>query len=513
MKNIISYFLLSVLFLTTSCSDWLDIQSKSEERESNMFETYNGFKEALAGCYTSMASRTLYGEKLMFTDIDVLARLYVAPKVGSKPALYYLHNHNYTAEESRNEFSAIFGALYNVIAEANTIITHIDTEGSVIKSTQARNVINAEAHAIRAFCHFDVLRLFGQMPQNAEKTVSLPYAEYTSITDMPVYYDFDAFVGKLENDLNLAESLLQASDPILEYTYAQLDGDDTSVSIPEDDFMCYRRERFNLWAVKALKARFYMYLGNKERAYQYAKEVINATINGKPVIELSGLSDLSDHIIATNKNIGKWYALPSECLFALNNSKLDDYATSILGGDPSFNIDTNNQLYVSTYMLNSQLYRGVSTASENRYLYTWEKTTTNGSTTYPTLKKYYRSQTNSVDLRTLRTKYQIMPLIRLSEMYLIAMESTSDLAEANALYKIYMESHNVNITTDFASLSAVDTEVLNEYRREFYGEGEIFYTYKRHATPTILFGSAMGENEYIIPLPDAEFDSNKEVEH
>ena len=86
------------------------------------------------------------------------------------------------------------------------------------------------------------------------------------------------------------------------------------------------------------------------------------------------------------------------------------------------------------------------------------------------------------------------------------METTTDLGEANSLYKTYMAARNVNISDDFASLENVRTEVVNEYRREFYGEGQMFYCYKRLGEKSIMFSySQLGDDEYILPLPESEF--------
>ena len=45
-------------------------------------------------------------------------------------------------------------------------------------------------------------------------------------------------------------------------------------------------------------------------------------------------------------------------------------------------------------------------------------------------------------------------------------------------------------------------ELLNEYQREFIGEGQIFFYHKRKGTSVIYNATA----EYIFPLPDSETD-------
>ena len=106
--------------------------------------------------------------------------------------------------------------------------------------------------------------------------------------------------------------------------------------------------------------------------------------------------------------------------------------------------------------------------------------------------------------------YQLIPMLRMSEIYLIAMEASTDLNEVNTLYKAYMTSHNVTTMPEFTSLDEAKTYIVNEYRREMFGEGQMFYTYKRIGATTMLWDSTtLTEDAYILPLPETEFDPAK----
>ena len=37
-----------------SCNDWLDVQQNTEKKADHMFDNYDGFKGALAGCYSDL---------------------------------------------------------------------------------------------------------------------------------------------------------------------------------------------------------------------------------------------------------------------------------------------------------------------------------------------------------------------------------------------------------------------------------------------------------------------------
>lgn len=493
-------FYLFTLLPFYSCSDWLDVRGENIQKEDDQFDSYKGFRDALTGCYMEMASKDIYGERLTMTNIEDLASLwYMSSSYETqKPVSYYLHHHKYTEDDSRDAVKTIYAQLFKTISSANVILKHIDEDGENITDTQARQMIEGEAYAIRAYCQLDVLRLFGQLPQGATRQVSLPYSETTSIDEMPPYYSFTEYVAKLRNDIENAETLLKASDPIFESTFTQLNnpGDDV-----QDDYKYYRQARLNYWAVRALHARMEMYLGNTTEAHNIATEIINAKgADGNSLITLSGTTDLA----------AGYNALPSECLFYLSKYDLLDYTTSDLIGGSTSQARTYNY-FVSNDML-TQLYASIpgATASHNRYLSQWNRSTRNPSNAIcPATKKYWydESEANS---RYLSVKYQIIPMLRLSEMYLIAMETSNDLEEIHSLYDTYMSSCAFTLYTPFESIQEAKAEMENEYRREFFAEGQMFYTYKRLAATSMLFNSdEISEEDYIVPLPLTEYDPDK----
>ncbi|MDD4638234.1 MAG: RagB/SusD family nutrient uptake outer membrane protein [Bacteroidales bacterium] len=498
-KIIICCITLSVL--ATSCNKWLDVTPNNQSTASELFKSYSGFCDALNGCYIKLKDRSIYGERLTMTNIESMAQLWRPTSINYLPADYELMNFNYSGDNAKAALSTIYSSLYNVIAQANMIIKHIEENGSVFPNPATRSVIEGEAYAIRAFCHFDILRLFGQLPKNATIQVSLPYAERVSTSDLPSYYNYDQFIVKIESDFKKAESLLENNDPIFSYTFNHLNTfDDLSVDDVslDDEFMGYRQNRFNYWAVKALLARFYLYTGNGSAAYTAAKEIVNAKgVDDNPLITLSGLTDIPYG----------FYVCPSEALLMLNSYSLIDYTPSVLGTGSS-QIRTSH--YVITQSQLSTLFTGQDIASNNRYTDIWSQNTMDVSgVIYPSLRKYYHDPITFVDSYDL-TKRQVIPLIRLSEIYLILLETTNNLIEANNLWKEYQLSHNVLITENsFSSLEELRAFIPDEYRREFYGEGQMFFTYKRLGAPSMLWRiNAVSESDYIAPLPETEFNPN-----
>ena len=98
--------------------------------------------------------------------------------------------------------------------------------------------------------------------------------------------------------------------------------------------------------------------------------------------------------------------------------------------------------------------------------------------------------------------------MRLPEMYLIKCE---------AEYRIAPTSDDalstLNTMRTYRNLTALQelpgdfyTELINEYRREFLGEGQLFFLYKRLNHPVIAYSDIdpVATRAYTFPLPLSE---------
>ena len=472
----------------------LDVRPETEQKEEDQFSTVNGFWDALTGCYMTMAGSDLYGERLMYSNIESLANQWYMPEDMTRYEDEDLSKHDYTTDYSRSAIEAMYSGLFSAIVQANMLIKYADERADVFTDESMRAVVQGEAYAIRAYCQFDVLRLFGQVPQGSRQ-VELPYSYTTSIYEMPAYYGFGKYVDLLKEDIAKALELLEKNDPLFEYSFAELN---TNISLP-DDHLRYRQSRLNYWVVKALEARLHLYVGETADAYRVAMEVINAKgPDGSSVMELSGQADLGSGYLA----------MPHECLFYVSKFDLHDEAWSILQvpEDQSFRPSTT---LVITEDMYTDLYQDVQTTTYNRAGEMWRQTTEPGSSLYYyLLEKYAWDEENESSTMTTR---QLLPMLRMAEVYLIAMEGAPSMTEANELYSIYMEDHGIAPTmlAPLADEQALKTFLLNEYRREFFGEGQMFYTYKRTNTADVQWMEAeMEEDYYILPLPETEYNPN-----
>src|SRR5690606_27519355 len=116
--------------------------------------------------------------------------------------------------------------------------------------------IKGEALALRAFVHFDMLRLFAPSFASDPSALAIPYI--TSVTKtVTTRSTVTATIDKIINDLTNATELL-TRDPI--YTGQEITAQD------DNGYLLNRPLKFNYYAVKGLLARVYLYKGDKPHA-------------------------------------------------------------------------------------------------------------------------------------------------------------------------------------------------------------------------------------------------------
>lgn len=456
--------LVSCPLLLSSCSDWLDVSPSEQKKKSEMFSKAEGFRNVLTGAYIRMKSNSLYGQEMVCGTIENLAQHwnYSSNTIGS-----YLNTYNYRATAVENAMTAIYNNLFKVVADVNGLLSDIDN-GNLNEDDY--NLIKGEALGLRAFCHFDVLRLFGPMPTNPGNDRILPYVK--EVTNRPnQFLNNEQFIQELTNDINEAETCLKKVDPILKNSIASLN----TPSQLTDNFYGYRQMRMNYYAVCALKARVALWKGDKSQALEYARLVINATSpDGAKMYRLGTLNDC-----ASGDKV-----LSCEHIF---NLRVQDIS-STLGAGTTYQ-KTQSQL-------RSQLYESGTT--DIRFVNMWNYVYDSYWWTYYNYFVKYVQTDNMPSLAK-----NVIPLIRLYEMYLIAMECSS-VSEANSLYAEMTVARNapsVNITSE----EELKELLIKEYNREFYGEGQAFYAYKRMGAEMIYFTNEPGSKDtYVVPLPVQE---------
>ncbi len=464
-------------------NEWLTVNPKTDMTKNMLFTTESGFKDALTGVYIQLKNTNGYGNRLTISTIEHLVTSW---DVTASTTEQRLNQFNYTDAGVESAMDQIFAQQYSVIASINTILDNIDINKDVFTTENLYELIKGEALALRALCHFDILRLFGPVPVNATEDLILPYVKTLSREPIP-HINFTSFKTELFKDLDEAARLLGIADPARNYSMYDMRRPGATYPFnPSDTYFAFRHIRMNYYAVKALMARTYLWFGDNENAFTNAKEVIDAeNPDGSKKFTLGTASDM------TAGNL----SLPSEHIFAIYEFSLATRYTN------TFENGTLKKGSAET-TVKSQLYG--NTGTDIRETYLWELITQpNQAKTY-ILKKYKVSATPT----SMLSDYRQIPLLRISEMYLIAVEAAPSLAESQSYWSTFRTARNISVSALSADPALLKDEVIKEYRKEFVAEGQAFFNYKRLNMPKnkIIWASTAAAVvlNYVVPLPKSE---------
>lgn len=472
-KKLILVILIATSLCTSSCKKFFEVNPKTEVPKDELFKTESGFKDALTGVYIQLKEDNAYGMAMTMSTMEYLVSSW---DVSNNSAGYWLGLFNYQEAGAETALANIYRQLYKVIASINEILTHIDNKKEVF-SPGLYEMIKGECLALRAYCHFDILRLFGPIPSQPSVGNSLPYVKLIS-KNQNALLPFENYKSELLNDLADAALLLK-EDPFIKYS-----SDDFKKAVyrPLGDFTSHRYLRMNYYAVKGLQARAYLWFNQKDKAFESAKSVIEAkNQDGTSKFRLGRSNDMS----------AKDYVLTSEHIFGLYDFQLYTKHQKMFASG-NYRKGSNETL------IRTQLYG--NTGTDIREANLWEQITISSVSSY-ILRKYQVPETTSQSNADINQ----IPMLRLSEMYLIAAE-TAPIAEARIYWDDFKRSRNVAENELPSIESQKQSEIVSEYRREFYGEGQSFFAYKRLNTDKseFLFVPPSASINYLLPMPKIE---------
>ena len=457
------------LFCTTSCNDWLEVKPKTEEEADKLFSTLDGFKSALAGVYIGMSQTELYGREMTFGMVGVLGQEWGSGSdLGNQYSAYsYLLNYNYEQVVSKALIDAVWNKMYEGIANVNTLIQYSDLKREVLGDYYG--VVRGEALALRAYMHFDLLRLFAPYDFSAEAKVAIPYVLEAKPAIAPQLTP-TKFVEYALKDVETALELLK-SDPILT-------GED--VSGVDNGYLANRNFHLNYYAVLGLKARICLYAKDVTAAYGAANEVILAQ-QQKGLFPWVKTADIT----TTEANL-RDRTFSSEHLFAFNTTKLEEYIKGYF---------REASLPLMERLMPGELYE----ADDYRTaLYETYSGFANVLTKFWQMDKAYVQGQGYVTPKRNR-----MPAIRIAEMYYIAAEALKEYNIGEALEMLNtLRVHRGLMKLENLDKDQLQEELGREYYREFIGEGQVFFYHKRMNTSIIATANAV----YVLPMPDDEID-------
>lgn len=458
-----------IVLLTSSCS-FLDIDTPGIVNNGKMFGNEQGFIDAMDGVYASMAAEGLYGKELSFGFIDEIAQLYFNDYGEGETTLTKSIDLKYRDEDVRERIDGIWGDAYNVISSANSIIDNVSGH-----SYPGLPHIEGEARAVRAMVHFDILRLFAPGMEKAESE-AIPYVDHFSITPFKRLAVKDVY-DRITDDLERSYKLLSESPEI-------------SGRTPSNVYM-------NKYAVAALLARVHNWAGNHGEAAKYAEAALEGDFQFTRDEQV--------------KSLFKGYLANRECIFGLHA--------------PNMYLDVRSNLYPTRLTESMLMVRDnyqtlfevptfTSTNNDYRYQACFSKRTWTKSVTL-CVKLYDKNYDEDQIVPTGRIPGP--NLIRIPEMYYILAES----AYSSADMEKALEYLNAVVTArGLLPLSAedIDTEakfrrkLVGEYIKEYWGEGQIFFIYKRFNMDMDGVNSkhfTASDEVYVLPLPESEYENGE----
>ncbi len=465
-----------------ACSDWLDYSPKDKQTYEQQFGTKAGFRNAVNGVYTNISSNSLYGYNMSYGPLDYMGLLYNIPTSSTSRIEY--KTATWTGTYASSTFSSIWSTAYSTILNANLILQAADEYKGTVLTEKDYNLIKGEMLGVRAFLHFDLLRLFGPIYTSSPSKLSIPYntgVEAIRHDRLPA----DELVEKyLLPDLEASESLLKEVDPVITDGRLNSDGGE------DGNWERYRQLRMNYYAVVLVKARLYLWMGDYEKALAEARKI---TDNDK-VKELFPFVEPSK-LLANSINPDRIFS--TECLFGFYDSDMTTLYTSYFNGS----LDVSSLLqprkgYIDILFPNVGDYRRQSQ---------WTGSSSSSGSEYDFVK-YKSFTTSSTNPDFWATFYGLM---RVSEAYYIASESLlmqNDLAGACDYLNVILQARGLpSLLAGSVNQNTLLKEIKYEYLREMRGEGQIYFMLKRFNQK---FGMYTGGDSNLNGAEQPYFDSS-----
>ena len=242
--------------------------------------------------------------------------------------------------------------------------------------------------------------------------------------------------------------------------------------LADNGFRLGRRFRMNYYVVCGILARVNLYKGDNIDAYKYAKEIYESNYSFSHINQYHWWDDVIGGLFMDYNNNGE-----------LSKTHFSEGAIT-------------NKLVISDNSKENLYEVNKYQAIDVRYLNNFSPRD-NESEMF--LNKYY-------------SIYYCYSLFKLSEAYLILAETAT---ENNDDPFVYLNELRTARGLESYPLSEenddIELEIYKEYKKEFLGEGQLFYYYKRKN-----FNSINGINErniegltsnnYILPIPEDEYE-------
>lgn len=252
-KNVV--YIIGLLMMVTSCSDFLEPKSQSEFVPKNAVS----LNEMLLGdAYPqpNVSSCYLFSLQTMLDDDICCSSLpYTAYQVAQLPgynALYSWQPDMFYLMGEVNIFYNVWESYYQFILGANAALDYID---DMVGTYEEKAIVKAQSYALRALYYFNLVNLFGEPYNHNKKALGVPLKISSELTStLPARNTVEEVYTQIEKDLNEAEKFY--------------------LSLPESSQFS-KNYRTSLPMVQLLKSRVYLHMERWSEAAEYADKVIS----------------------------------------------------------------------------------------------------------------------------------------------------------------------------------------------------------------------------------------------
>lgn len=444
-------FLYIAIFISiTSCKKFVDINPPTTQLVSEtVFAKDQTAIAAQLAIYARMEGDGLIYQQIIYPGLSADEFSNYSTGIFSID----LANNNLTSENSI--VLNFWTNYYKYIYQANAIIEGVSNSATI--SETVRQQLLGESRFVRAFCHYYLTSLYGDIPIVS----STDFRLNSQLSRSPV----TAVLDFIEQDLLAAVSLLPSN---------YLD----AANLPATE-----KVRPNKHAAQALLARLYLLKGQWDKAEENSTTVLNGSYQ---------LLTNLDNVFLKNSNEAIWQL------------------QSVV---PGYNSYPGAQLILTTtpnvVALDTNLVKSF-VATDKRRLQWVKNITVSGKTYYYPFKYKVRQNAPSI------TEYSMV--FRLSELFLIRAEARSRLGDLNGAHA---DLNQIRTRSGLPALSgltgtALLDSIIQERKFELFAEsGDRWLTLKRTGEVNnvlpLIKGSNWNPTDALYPVPLAEILKNSQL--
>lgn len=461
MKFIYNKISLKVLFVAAilsaaGCKSNIDLAPTDNITSVNAFVTPANIEAGVVGAYSALNYDNSIFVNSILTD-EVRSAL-------DNNTRNYGGEQRWQFDGTSGNVTAVWNNLYLVIDRVNRVLEAMD---NVPNDQATKDRQRGELYALRAFCHFELLRNYAS--SYSATALGVPIKLKSEVFAQPKRNTFGEVVTQVKADLTLAKGLIPAA------------------------FSTNDRTRMTRLAVSAIQARVALYEKNYADAITYATEAIT----GLPLATRSQFP-------------GIWTeASTAEIIFAIKRNSNTSYVGLLYR-------DANNDVFFSPSYKLIDMFDKTNDIRYNSYIK--QDLTLPATKEQWLVNKYTGDGTN---------RFNNTKVFRTAEMYLIRAEAyaqSNNLPNASAdLNTLRAARINGYTNITLTSLAQSDTEILNERMKELFAEGHRYFDLRRKGLPVVRDDRDLAVNptipktlnpsdrSYTLPIPQTEVFANPNI--